>query len=54
MNKYSAEIRLATNRTQKVTVEADDSQNARLMLEAQYGDTNVASIFRIIPRKFRG
>jgi hypothetical protein len=39
-------VRLSNGAVQKVTVEADNSNAARLMLEAQYGQGNVIFVGR--------
>lgn len=45
-NTFVARIRLAGGIVQKVTIEADDANKARLMLEAQYGKGNVIFVGR--------
>ena len=40
---YEAKIRLSTGSVQTVTVQADSPQNARAMLEAQYGKGSIFS-----------
>ena len=37
MYKFKASIKLSNGLRQDVTVEADNAQKARLMIEAQYG-----------------
>lgn len=43
---YSANIRLPNGSVQKVEVQADNSDKARAMLEAQYGKGNVTNVQR--------
>lgn len=43
---YTATVRLSNGSTQNVTVQADTSNKAQLMLEAQYGKGNVWGVFR--------
>lgn len=45
-NTFVARIRLAGGIVQKITIEADDANKARLMLEAQYGKGNVIFVGR--------
>lgn len=40
-NTFVARVRLANSTVQKITIEADNANKARLMLEAQYGKDNV-------------
>jgi len=40
---YKAKIRLPSGRTQEVTVEADNTYNAKEMLEEQYGQGSIFS-----------
>lgn len=44
MRTYAATIYLRGAGTQRVLVQADDGNRARLMLEAQYGRGNVTNI----------
>jgi hypothetical protein len=46
MHNYTANIRLGAGHQQKVTVKADTTDNAKRMLEAQYGKGNVSNIMR--------
>lgn len=43
---YTANIKLPNGSVQKVRVQADNSDKARLMLEAQYGKGNVSNVQR--------
>ena len=45
-NKFVARIQLAGGIVQKITIEADDANKARKMLEAQYGKENVIFVGR--------
>ena len=45
-NTFVARIRLAGGIVQKVTIDADDANKAKLMLEAQYGKGNVIFVGR--------
>lgn len=44
--KWMGRVRLSNGAVQKVYVEADNSNAARLMLEAQYGRGNVIYVGR--------
>ena len=43
---YVARVRLSNGSVQKIEVQADDANKARLMLEAQYGKDNVIYVGR--------
>lgn len=43
---YVATIKLAPSKFQKVSVQADTSDKAKAMLEAQYGRGNVSNVQR--------
>jgi len=45
-NTFVARIRLSGGIVQKVTIEADDANKDRMMLEAQYGKGNVIFVGR--------
>jgi hypothetical protein len=45
---YAASIRFPNGSIQKVTVQADNSDKARAMLETQYGKGNVSNVQRKI------
>jgi len=47
MNTWVGRVRLLNGAVQKVTVEADNSNAARMMLEAQYGQGNVIFVGRM-------
>lgn len=42
---YKARVKLPNGNTQIVEVDADSSFNAKAMLEAQYGKSNVLSVY---------
>ncbi len=46
MDEYVAVVRLPNGLTQRVTIQADSSGNARSMLEAQYGRGCVLTLDR--------
>lgn len=45
-NTFVARIRLPNSIVQKVTIEADDANKARMLLEAMYGKGNVIFVGR--------
>ena len=43
---FTERVRLSNGSVQKLTIEADDANKAKLMLEAQYGKGNVIFVGR--------
>lgn len=45
MRKFRADIKLGSGNYQRVFIDADNSERARELLEAQYGKGNVSAVF---------
>jgi hypothetical protein len=47
MNTFEATIKLGSSGLQKVTVQADNWNHAKLLLERQYGRENVINVHQV-------